>query len=57
VPGTHGLLVTAPEYEPKGWRGEISKDQKLDFKLEPALRPLASSALIRPYTPEDIRWP
>jgi hypothetical protein len=33
--GVYGLLVTAPECQPKGWRGQISSDQNLDFKLDP----------------------
>jgi hypothetical protein len=33
--GVYGLLVTAPEHQPKGWRGQISSDQNLDFKLDP----------------------
>jgi hypothetical protein len=58
VPGVYGLLITAPEYQALGWRGQISGNQKLDFKLElgTGLRS-SSSPTIRPYTPEDIRWP
>ena len=49
---------TAPEYQALGWRGQISGDQKLDFKLELGIGLRSSSSSpIRPYTPEDIRWP
>ncbi len=58
VPGVYGLLLTAPEYQALGWRGQISGDQKLDFKLELGIGLRSSSSSpIRPYTPEDIRWP
>jgi hypothetical protein len=57
VPGTYGLLVTAPEYQAKGWRGEISGDQKLDFKLEPEFGPHPSSSPIPSYLQESSGWP
>jgi hypothetical protein len=58
VPGVYGLLITSPEYQALGWRGRISGDQQLDFKLELGIGlRSSSSSTIRPYTPEDIRWP
>ena len=35
LPGTYGILATAPGCRSEGWRGEVSTDTTVDFKLEP----------------------
>jgi hypothetical protein len=36
LPGTYNLLANATDYLSEGWRGSISADAKVDFKLAPA---------------------
>jgi hypothetical protein len=57
VPGTFGLLVTSPGYKAKGWRGQMSDDQKLDFRLDPEFGPHSSSSPIPSYLQEGSGWP
>lgn len=35
LPGTYNLLAKGTDYRSEGWRGSISTDRKVDFKLEP----------------------
>ena len=35
LPGTYNLLAKGIDYLSEGWRGSISADRKVDFKLEP----------------------
>jgi hypothetical protein len=35
LPGTYGVLATAPGHRAVGWRGEVSKDTMLNLKFEP----------------------
>jgi len=44
-PGVYGLLVTAPEHQTKGWRGQISSDQTVDFKLDSSIVGRSSSQI------------
>jgi hypothetical protein len=44
LPGTYNLLAMGSDYQSKGWRGVVSADQKLDFKLEPSMALRVSSS-------------
>ena len=59
VPGTYGLLATASDHQSKGWRGQISSDQKLDFKLESSisLRYPATPSSPPSSVPDEGPWP
>ncbi len=35
LPGTYNLLAKGTDYRSEGWRGSISTDRKIDFKLAP----------------------
>lgn len=37
VPGNYELMIVAPGYAPRGWMGTLTKDEKLEFRLEEQL--------------------
>jgi hypothetical protein len=55
-PGVYGLLITAPEHQTKEWRGQISGDQKVDFKLDSSIIGRSSSSQTPSCVQEDSRW-
>ncbi|WP_455363316.1 MSCRAMM family protein [[Eubacterium] cellulosolvens] len=59
LPGTYNLLAKGTDYRSEGWRGSISADRKVDFKLEPHV-PLdisrsAKSSFVPKYDPRRPR--
>jgi hypothetical protein len=38
LPGTYNVLATSGQHSSEGWRGSVSADTKLDFKLKPLQR-------------------